>query len=261
MSDFSDVTELPGAPFPEHAFSMLATRYAFARERCRPGGDCLELACGCGAGLGYLARTSGRVCGLDIDDGILAHARRHYAGRDNIEVRQGDASELPYGAGSFDAVLIFEAIYYFPDFEKVLTECARVLKPGGRLLLVTVNREWPGFNPSPHSVRYYSARELSELLTAAGWQPRLFGGFPEVCDTPAKKLKALLKRAAVALRLIPKTMRGKVLLKRLFCGRLRPYPEELQDGMGQIEPLEELSPALPCTRFINLYAVAERGER
>lgn len=256
MTSFSEVTELPGAPFPAHAFSMLQTRYAFARAHCPAGSDVLEIGCGGGAGLGYLAAHGARVTGVDIDEAILDHPRRHYTGRDGITVRQADAEALPFEDASFDTVLIFEAIYYFPDFPKVLAECKRILRPGGTLLLVTVNPEWPAFNPSPHSVAYYPAATLDATLRAAGYTPTFQAGFPDDEGGFVRKMVSLLKRVAVRCRLMPKTMRGKVLLKRIFFGTLQPYPHELADGMGTIEPLVDIDPQAPCTRYINLYVTA-----
>lgn len=256
MTQFSDVTELPGAPFPAHAFSMLQTRYAFARAHCPAGKNVLEIGCGGGAGLGYLAANGAHVTGIDIDEAILEYPRRHYDNHGTIQVQQANAEKLPFEDASFDTILIFEALYYFPDFRQVLTECRRILRPGGTLLLVTVNPEWPAFNPSPHSVSYYSASKLDTILRECGYAPSFQAGFPDDEGGFVRKMIGLIKRCAVRCGLMPRTMRGKVLLKRIFFGRLQPYPHELTDGMGAVEPLVDIDPQTPCTRYINLYVTA-----
>lgn len=66
MSDFSSVTEVPGLRATDEQRSMLYTRYHLARTRS-VGKDVLEVACGAGLGLGYLAETARSVTGVGID--------------------------------------------------------------------------------------------------------------------------------------------------------------------------------------------------
>ena len=115
-----------------------------------PGQAVLDVACG----TGVVARTAadrmggrGRVVGLDLNEGMLAVAGRL---RPDIEWRQGDAAELPFEAGSFDAVLCQAALMFFPDRARALREMARVASPG---LRVAATRTRVG------TVRYASAEE------------------------------------------------------------------------------------------------------
>jgi SAM-dependent methyltransferase len=91
----------------------------------------LDVACGTGvvarAAAGRMAGR-GRVVGLDINEGMLAVARRL---RPDIEWRQGDAAELPFEPGSFDVVLCQAALMFFPDRAAALGEMARVATDGG----------------------------------------------------------------------------------------------------------------------------------
>jgi SAM-dependent methyltransferase len=105
-----------------------------------PGQAVLDVACG----TGVVARTAadrmagrGRVVGLDINEGMLAVARRL---RPDIEWRQGDAAELPFESGSFDSVLCQAALMFFPDRAGALAEMARVVTDGGAVAVQVWDR-------------------------------------------------------------------------------------------------------------------------
>lgn len=99
------------------------------------GKDVLEISCGHGGGASYLSRTfqPARYTGLDLNPtGIAFCKKRHPLG--GLDFIQGDAENLPFTAGSFDAVINVEASHCYPDFPRFLSEVERVLKPGGHFL-------------------------------------------------------------------------------------------------------------------------------
>lgn len=254
--DFSTVTEATGNRVTQDQLERLYHRYTFAAQLC-DGMNVLEVACGTGQGLGYLAKKAKLIVGGDYTDNLLSVAQRYYRGR--VPLLRLDAHALPFQASSFDVVLLYEAIYYLAHPEHFLDECRRVLREKGMFLLCTVNKEWSDFNTSPFSTRYFSARELSELLRKHGFQVELHGSFPVRKDSANDRVVSLLKRVAVALHLIPKTMKGKELLKRLFLGRLSPLPSEVHEGMTGYTPPVAISDTEPCTRFKILFALAHLG--
>ena len=73
----------------------------------------------------------------------------------------------------------------------------------------------------------------------------LFGGFSTNPNNVRESTVNLLKRLAVRLRLIPSTIEGKERLKRVFFGRLEPLPQEVNDAMGNYEPLQTIDPMSP----------------
>ncbi|ASF06809.1 hypothetical protein NBRGN_091_00530 [Nocardia brasiliensis NBRC 14402] len=98
-----------------------------------PGQAVLDLCCGTGGIARYLAETTGAtLTGLDYSEPAIEIARRAPAAVP-IRFDHGDARELPYAAATFDAVVSVDSLVIVPDRHRVLTECARVLKPGGRL--------------------------------------------------------------------------------------------------------------------------------
>lgn len=231
---FGSVTEIPGSGASREQIDMLRTRYDLA-ARLVKGREVLEAACGPGAGLGYMARHAARVVGGDFDEDLIRLARDHY--RDRIELHRLDAQALPFTEGSFDAVLLLEAIYYLPGADTFISEARRVLRPGGILVLCSANREWPLFNPSPFSQRYYAAEELRDLLQSAGFQPELLAGFPDASLGWKSRLFRALRKSAVSLHLIPRTMGGKEKIKRLLYGTLHSLPQELTESIGEVHPL------------------------
>ena len=70
----------------------------------------------------------------------VARSNLHAAGLDDVMVRQGDMYNLPFGDGSFDTVTVDQVLYQAERPAEVVTEAARLLRPGGRLLVVDFAR-------------------------------------------------------------------------------------------------------------------------
>jgi len=250
--DYSSVTEVTGEAVTREAVTMMWTRYATAAEYCA-GKDVLEVGCGSAQGLGHIAAHAHYVVGGDYTCDLVEAASRHYGSR--VRFACLDGQRLPFRDRSFDVVILYEAIYYLADPEAFVAECCRVLRAGGSVLICSANREWAGFNPSPFSYRYYSARELGALLERAGFRVQLFGAFPDSAESLVRQLVGLIRRIAVALHLIPKTMSGKALLKRLFYGKLVVLGHELTEGMANVAPLVPLDGATATRDFKVVYAI------
>ena len=97
------------------------------------GDHLLDVACG----TGVVARSAvpqvgvdGQVVGLDATDAMLTVAQRI---EPRVEWRVGDAGDLPFADGSFDAVICQSGLMFFPDQNAAIREMWRMLKPGGRL--------------------------------------------------------------------------------------------------------------------------------
>ena len=109
-----------------------------------PGGATLEVGCGSGATLADLARDNptGRTAGVDLAPGMVKAARRRLAraGLEQADVELGDASGLDFEDASLDTVTSSYVLDILPTERIVATlqELFRVLKPGGRVVLVNV---------------------------------------------------------------------------------------------------------------------------
>ena len=101
----------------------------------RAAGDVLEVAIGTGRNLSFYPDGT-RLTGVDWSPAMLGIARERAAGlgRD-ADLRQGDAQALDFPDSSFDTVLCAFGLCAIPDDRRAVSEMARVLRPGGRLLL------------------------------------------------------------------------------------------------------------------------------
>src|SRR3979411_516385 len=104
----------------------------------RPFRSLLDLGTGTGRMLELLGPQIERGLGIDfsLDMLALARARLDRAGLKHCSVRQGDIYDLPLPRDSFDVVIIHQVLHFLDDGARAIREAARVLTPGGRLLVV-----------------------------------------------------------------------------------------------------------------------------
>lgn len=253
---FTDVTEMAGEEISAEQLQRMLDRYGWAVDYCKDK-DVIEVACGSGQGLGYLARHAKSVIGGDISDDVLVPARAHYG--DTVQIDTIDAMKLPYADASADTILMFEALYYVPDAKKFFAEAARILRPGGHLLIVSANRDLYDFNPSPYSHVYYSLSALNDLLPEYGFEiVETAGGTPLAKVSLKQKILRPVKRIVVSLGLMPKTMAGKKLLKRLVFGQMVKMPVELTPAMGTPIKPDPVPANEPCMDYKVIYLAARK---
>ena len=147
-------------------------------EQRRVVREMLELRAGervldVGVGPGFLSAEmaaevgpDGKVCGVDPSDSMLAIARTRAArpGSAPVELKPGDANHLPYPDATFDVATSTQVLEYVEDVPGALAELRRVLRPGGRVLLL--DTDWD-------SVVWHSGdrERMRRILTA--WEPHL----------------------------------------------------------------------------------------
>lgn len=145
------------------------------------GGSALDVACGTGALTRVLARAvgaGGRVVGMDFSEGMLDAARKRSPGMTWV---QGDALELPFADAEFDAATIAFGLRNLADPPRGLAEMARVVRPGGRMVVLE-------FLPPPDGVvgrayRLYLTKVLPVLGGRVSGDPAAYRYLSETVDS------------------------------------------------------------------------------
>jgi arsenite methyltransferase len=165
---------------PDVVEQRRATRALLALQ---PGETVLDI----GSGPGFLADemaaevgSEGAVHGVDPSEAMLAIARRRESA---VEYAIGDAVSLPYADESFDAIVSTQVYEYVPDMPAALAEARRVLRPGGRLLILDTDWDAVVWHSSDrdrmlrvlekwndHLADPYLPRRLPALLRDAGFE-------------------------------------------------------------------------------------------
>jgi ubiquinone/menaquinone biosynthesis C-methylase UbiE len=103
-----------------------------------PGRLALEVGCGTGLFLDRVAECGATIHALDLSTHLLAKARARLAGRTHVSVECGNAEQMPYPDGTFDAVYGSSVLHHL-DLDRALREVFRVLRPGGRMVFTEPN--------------------------------------------------------------------------------------------------------------------------
>ena len=143
------------------------------------GKTLLDVGCGDGAMAFELARQGANVTALDADPSMIAAARlRAESEATRVQFVEGNAESLPFDDATFDIVVAVTVLCFVRDAERAVKEIARVLKPGGRLVIGELGRwslwatqrrirGWLG-HPVWRAVKFRTAADLRSLAEAAG---------------------------------------------------------------------------------------------
>jgi 2-polyprenyl-3-methyl-5-hydroxy-6-metoxy-1,4-benzoquinol methylase len=139
-----------------------------------PEGRLLDVGCGSGEWLAKMSELGWRVEGVDFDENAVKVARQN-----GLDVRCGTLEQQNFPGGAFDAVTLNHVIEHLPDPKRTILECARILKPDGKLVIFTPNisslghkvfrQNWRGLEP-PRHLHLFSMQSLRSLLERSGFK-------------------------------------------------------------------------------------------
>src|SRR6187551_3441073 len=130
-------------------------------------GDVLDVGSGDGAAASSLAPYCRSLTCIDVSQRLIDAARDRLARHANVRAQVADAHALPFADASFDAVLVFHTLTYAEQPARVLRECARVLRPGGRLVVLCLDEHRQSDVTARYGERHpgFSPRAVRGLLT------------------------------------------------------------------------------------------------
>jgi ubiquinone/menaquinone biosynthesis C-methylase UbiE len=141
----------------------------------RPIQSLVDLGTGTGRMLGLLAGRAARAVGLDSNHAMLSVARANLErlGLSRVDLRQGDIHAPPFGRGGFDLVVVHQVLHYLDDPARALREAARLVAPGGRLLVVDF---------APHDLEFLREAQAHRRL---GFAPEQVTGWLNDAGLPS----------------------------------------------------------------------------
>jgi SAM-dependent methyltransferase len=148
-------------------------------------GEVLDVGSGDGAVAGYVVPYCRSLTCIDTNPRMVEAARERLGHHRNARIQAADVHDLPFHAASFDSVLLFHTLTYADKPQRALDECARVLRPSGRIVVLTLDAHEQQDITAPYGERHpgFAPRALKGLLTRAG----LTFTFCDVACQEAKK--------------------------------------------------------------------------
>jgi len=136
-------------------------------------GDVLDVASGDGVLAELLAPRSHSIKCLDISQRVVDAGKKRLRSFRNVSFELGDMHQLPVADESFDTLLLMHALTYTRQPDKVFSEAARVLRPGGRLLAVTLQKHQHKNSVAAynHVNLGFTESQLRKLCNKAGLEP------------------------------------------------------------------------------------------
>ena len=157
---------------------LLASLQRRALAELRPTADdrVLDVACGSGSLVAEIAPQVTRAAGLDLAPRMIELARRRVWPGAPMDFHVGSSDDLPFADGEFTAVVCTTALHHFPDPQRSFDEMARVLAPGGRLVIGDSVRDTVAARIADALLRRFEAghvglqrkRDIEAMLTRAG---------------------------------------------------------------------------------------------
>lgn len=190
-----------------------------------PGRRALEVGCGTGIFLEKVAACGADIRGVDLSQDLLARARTRVSGFSNVRLTCGNAEQMPFPTGTFDAVYGSSVLHHL-NLERSLREILRVLRPGGRIAFAEPNiwnpqvalmfhygpsKEYFGVSPDEMA---FSRFHANRVLAEAGYRDVAVRPFDFLHPSTPKGWLDAVGRLSLALEATPvlREIAGSLLL-------------------------------------------------
>jgi SAM-dependent methyltransferase len=169
-----------------------------------PGGEVLDVATGSGGFIHVLVENLGgyaQITGVDTSERVLTAARKAFGENERIRFFQMDAAKMNFPPASFDTVCIANSLHHLADLPAILAEMRRVLKPGGRFVIVEMYRDdqteeqlthvllhhWWGTVDTANGVTHhptFTRRQILDLVQGLGLHDLALHDHADLSDDP-----------------------------------------------------------------------------
>jgi ArsR family transcriptional regulator len=133
-------------------------------------GEVLDVGSGDGAAAACFAAHCRSLTCVDTSARMIEAARARFAAQPHVHAEVADVHALPFRAGAFDSVVVFHTLTYAEHPARAVEECARVLRPGGRLAVLSLDQHKQREVTAPYGERHpgFAPKAVRALLTRAG---------------------------------------------------------------------------------------------
>lgn len=133
-------------------------------------GDVIDVGSADGAAAAQIAPNCRSLTCVDSSAAMVEAARERFADQPHVRAVSADAHALPFDTASFDAALLFHTLTYVERPKRAVEECARVLRPGGRLVILSLDEHEETRITAAYGERHagFSAKTLRSHITKAG---------------------------------------------------------------------------------------------
>lgn len=225
----------PDIPEENYWFQRHVAAYRYAADRI--GGRVLDAGCGEGYGAAILATRATDVVGVDLEAEIVRRAAARYP---SARFEVANLVSLPYEDASFDAIVSLQVIEHLHTPHEFIAECARILAPGGTLIVSTPNRLTfsPDGTRNPFHTFEFAPQDLRALMVRSFPGMSVLGTFHGL---GVRVLELMMRRS---------------LPERLLAQPAYEWPEWLRARVGRITPEDFRVRARGLERSLDLIAVA-----
>jgi ubiquinone/menaquinone biosynthesis C-methylase UbiE len=149
----------------------------------------LEIGCGLGTDAINFARAGAHYTGVDLTERSIELVQRRFA-YENLrgELRTADAENLPFADNTFDLIYSHGVLHHTPDTQRAINEAHRVLKPGGRAMVMLYHR-----NSYNYRVNIMMLRRMGARLLAFDWGPAFVHGITGEDEDRLRQLQRLYR--------------------------------------------------------------------